>query len=456
MVQDAEGRWWSKHPETGEWHRYNRRTGEWVQARPLTKTAPKRIGRRPLIAALIAATLVGIGSTIALMTAERGGDTTATIVSDFPLQGPGQKENEPLINAVGLALEERDSMAGDVQIKYVSQDDATPRARKWDEAQCEENAQSAAQNKEIVGWIGPGNSGCAKVQIPILNQARLAMVSPAVTHIGLTKPESSPEPDEPEKYYPTGERNFTRVIVADDEQGRAAASWMKQISGVESVYILDDQDTYGKGVADQFEQNAREVGVYILGHESIDLNAPNYRSLMDRIAQLKPDAIYFGGGTQSKAGQLVKDKIAAEMSNEDVIFMGADGIMDQAFLTAAGDAAEDIYVTFPGLPASELSQKGQDFVERYEERFPNSQLAKYTAHAYEAANVLLDAIESAYNADGEVTREGVIRELFATENYDGVLGTWSFDKYGDTTLTQLSGHRVKNGKFEFDEVLDAS
>jgi branched-chain amino acid transport system substrate-binding protein len=76
-----------------------------------------------------------------------------------------------------------------------------------------------------------------------------------------------------------------------------------------------------------------------------------------------------------------------------------------------------------------------------------------TAYGYEAANVLLDAIENAYNTDGEVTREGVLRELFATQNYEGVLGTWSFDQNGDTTLTELSGNRVQNREFEFTRVL---
>jgi branched-chain amino acid transport system substrate-binding protein len=449
----VEGRIFEQNPAAGT----KVQQGSSVSIRISSGPEKKKTGKRLLVAGFIAAALVvGIGYTIANLMAEASGTPTATIVSDFPLQGPGQKENEPLVNAIKLALEERDYMAGDVQIEYTSQDDATPRARKWDEAKCEKNAESAAQKEEIVGWIGPGNSGCAKVQIPILNQAGLAMVSPAATHIGLTKPDSSPDPDEPKKYYPTDKRNFTRVIVADDEQGSAAANWMKHVSGVESVFILDDNDIYGKGVADQFEYSARELGIRIVDHQSIDLDATNYRSLMDQIAQLNPDAIYFGGGTQSKAGQLVKDKTAAGMSNEDVIFMGADGIMDQAFLTAAGDEAESIYVTFPGLPASELPQKGQEFVERYEERFPDSGYAKYTAHAYEAANVLLEAIDKAYQADGRVTRGGVARQLFATENYDGVLGTWSFDEYGDTTLTKVSGHRVKNGAFDFDRTLDTS
>jgi branched-chain amino acid transport system substrate-binding protein len=193
-----------------------------------------------------------------------------------------------------------------------------------------------------------------------------------------------------------------------------------------------------------------------LGRESIDGNAANYRSLMTQIAQTQPDAIYFGGITQNNAGQLVSDKVGVGMNNSDVLFMGPDGILEEEFLSAAGDAAEGIYITFSGLPASELGSAGQEFVSSYEQRFPDSSIEAYTAYGYEAANVMLDAIGRAYDADGEVTREGVVRELFTTQDYNGILGTWSFDADGDTTLTQLSGNRVENGKFEFDRVIDVS
>ncbi len=405
--------------------------------------------------------LAALGVAAALLVAgcggggeEKGGGEsgpTATIVSDLPLQGSARARQETIANAITLALEERGYMAGDVQIEYISQDDATAQAGKWDEAQCAENAQSAAQNEEIVGWIGPYNSGCAAIEIPILNQANLPMVSHGNTAVGLTKP--SGEPGEPERYYPTGQRNYTRVIVADDKQAQAAAAWMRD-EGIQSVYILDDRETFGVGIADQLQQSAEEVGILVLGREGIDGNAANYRSLMAQIAQLNPDAIYFAGITDNNAGQIVIDKVGAGMSNEDVMFMGSEGILEEAFIEAAGGAAEGSYLTFSGLPASELPGTGQEFVQRYQERFPDSEIDALTAYGYEAANVLLDAIERAYSADGDVTREGVLREVFATRNYNGVLGTWSFDENGDTTLTELSGQRVRNGEFELDRIID--
>jgi branched-chain amino acid transport system substrate-binding protein len=379
---------------------------------------------------------------------EGGGAPTVKLVSDLPLQGSSRIETVSMVNAIKLALEQRNYKAGDIKIEYESMDDATAQAGQWDEAKCAENAQKAAQDEEVVGWIGPFNSGCAAVEIPILNEAQLGMISPANTYIGLTKP--SPDPSEPEKYYPTGERNYSRVIVADDKQGAAGAKLMEQ-QGFESVYILDDKETYGKGLADEVQKYAEEIGIEILGREGIDGSAPNYRSLMNKIKQTDPDAIYFGGIIENNAGQLVKDKVGAGMSNDDVAFIGPDGIYIDTFISQGGTAAERSYVTFGGLPPSQLSAEGQEFVEQFEKKY--GEVHAYTAYAYEAANVMLEAIERA-GEDGEVDREEVVQEIFATKDYEGVLGTWGFDEDGDTTLTELSVVRVVNGEFELDRILD--
>ena len=269
-----------------------------------------------------------------------------------------------MVNAIELALEERNGKAGDITIEYESLDDATAQAGQWDAAKCAENAQSAAQDEEIIGWIGPFNSGCAAVEIPILNEAGLAMISPANTYTGLTKP--TPDESEPDKYYPTGQRNYARVIVTDVQQGQAGAPSIAD-EGVESVYILDDRETYGKGVADEFQTAAEDLGMEIIGREGIDGSAPNYRSLMNKIAAADPDAIYFGGIIENNAAQLIKDKVGAGMSNEEVLFIGPDGIFVDELITQGGDAVEGIYTTFGGIPPEELGAAGQEFIDKYEQ-----------------------------------------------------------------------------------------
>jgi branched-chain amino acid transport system substrate-binding protein len=407
-----------------------------------------------LLAAVVLALLVGCGG--AGGGREGGGEkgSTAKIVSDFPRQGANRFQTTTMVNAIKLAIGQRDGKAGNVTIEYESLDDATAQTGQWDAAKCAENAQKAAQDEEIIGWIGPFNSGCAAVQIPILNEAHLGMISPSNTYVGLTRPGG--KPDEPEKYYPTGERNYARVIVTDDKQGQAGAKLMQE-EGWESVYILDDKETYGKGIADQLQQSAEDLGIEILGREGIDGSAANYGSLMNKIAQTDPDAIYFGGIIENDADQLVKDKVGAGMSNEEVAFIVPAGVYVDTYLSQGGDAAEGTWVTFGGLPEGELSAEGQEFVKTYQQKY-DDEIQPYTPYAYEAANVMLDAIERASEeAGGDVPdRQAVLEQIFATEDYKGVLGTWSFDEDGDTTLTELSILKVEGGEFQLDRTLSVA
>jgi len=161
-----------------------------------------------------------------------------------------------MVNGIKQALAETDSKAcdGKIKIEYEVLDDATATAGKWDPSQVTSNANKVAADGSVVAAIGHYNSGAAKLSIPVLNQANVVMVSPANTYPGLTKPGKG-EPKEPNIYYPTGTRNFTRVVPADDLQGAVAANWAKSL-GVQKVYILDDQELYGKGIAEELKSSA--------------------------------------------------------------------------------------------------------------------------------------------------------------------------------------------------------
>jgi branched-chain amino acid transport system substrate-binding protein len=403
-----------------------------------------------LLAALL---MVGCGGASGGGGGDSGGGESIKIVSDLPMQGANRAQTTTMVNAIKLAIQQRDGEVAGLKIDYEALDDATAQAGQWDPAKCAENAQKAAQDEAVIGWIGPFNSGCAATQIPTLNEAGLAMVSPANTYTGLTKP--TPDPSEPDKYYPTGERNYARVIVTDVQQGQAAATFL-QDEGFESVYILDDKETYGKGVADEFQKAAEDLGIEIVGREGIDGSASNYRSLMNKIADADADAIYFGGIIENNAAQIIKDKVGAGMSNEDVAFIGPDGIFVDALLSQGGDSVEGIYVTFGGIPPQELGQEGQDFIDAYNKKYDDD-VQPYTAYAYEAANVMLDAIERAADEAGGVPeRQAVVEQVFATEDFEGVLGTWSFDDEGDTSLTELSVQTVDGGEFTLDRVIDVA
>ena len=190
-----------------------------------------------------------------------GDPNTVKIVSMLPMTGSALGQAQTMVNGIKQALAETDSKAcdGKIKIEYEVLDDATAAAGKWDPSQVTSNANKVAADGSVVAAIGHYNSGAAKLSIPVLNQANVAMVSPATTYPGLTKPGKG-EPKEPNVYYPTGTRNFTRVVPADDLQGAVAGNWAKSL-GVQKVYILDDQELYGKGIADVFEATAKKLGI---------------------------------------------------------------------------------------------------------------------------------------------------------------------------------------------------
>lgn len=373
---------------------------------------------------------------------------TVKIISSLPMTGSALGQNQTIVNGINQALEESKSTAcnGKLKIEYQPLDDATAAAGQWDSAQETSNANKAIADKNVVAYIGTYNSGAAKLSIPILNNADLAMVSPAATYPGLTKPGKGTA-NEPNVYYPKSKRNFSRVVPADDLQGVAAANWAKSL-GVKKVYILDDQQLYGKGLADIFDASSKKQGIAVLGHEGIDAKASDYKALMTKIKALGPDLIYFGGINQNNAGQLIKDMRNVGMTADKVKFMGPDGIFEKALIDAAGKDAEGVYATFGGLPAKELTGAGKTWYENYKKKY-NSEPEAYASYGYESAKVVVDAINKVCKNDRAAIRDAIM----GTKNHNGVLGTWSFDANGDTSLTKLSGNIVKNGKWEFVSVL---
>ena len=373
-----------------------------------------------------------------------GDPNTVKIISMLPMTGSALGQSQTMVNGIQQALAETDSKAcdGKIQIQYEVYDDATAAAGKWDPAQVTSNSNKAVADGSVVAVIGHFNSGAAKLSIPVLNQANIVMISPANTYPGLTKPGKG-EAKEPNVYYPAGTRNFSRVVPADDLQGAVAGNWAKSL-GVQKVYILDDQELYGKGIADVFEATAKKVGIQVLGREGIDVKASDYKALMNKIKALNPDLIYFGGTTQNNAGQIIKDMRNVGMTPDAVKFMGPDGIKEQALIDAAGKDAEAVYATFGGLPPQGLTGAGAKWYESYKAKY-NAEPEAYTAYAYEAAKVAIGAINKVCKNDRGAIREAVM----ATKDFNGVLGTWSFDPNGDTSLTTMSGNVVKGGKWEF-------
>lgn len=374
--------------------------------------------------------------------------TKVKIVSSLPMTGPSLAQTQTIVNAIKMALEEVNGKVGNVTVEYQPLDDATPATQKWDGAQEAENARKAVGDASVVAYIGTFNSGAAQVSIPILCAANLGMVSPANTYPGLTKAGKG-TPDEPGKYYPNGcKRNYSRVVPADDIQGAAGAKWMKDL-GAKKVFIAHDNELYGKGLADVFREAAKKQGLTEVGYEAAP-KADNYRALANKIKESGADFVYYGGIEDNNPHLLVRDlKDVAP----NVKFMGPDGTATTNFLKSAGAAVEGAYFTFGGIPPSEYTGKAKEWATAYQKKY-NGQPEVYAIYGYEAAKVVLKAIEK---AGAKATDRATVRDnIMGTKDFEGVLGQkWSFSPEGDTSITTMAGMQAAGGQFKFVKLLSA-
>ena len=375
-----------------------------------------------------------------------GGATTSKtvkILSSLPMTGASRTQTVEIVNSIQMAI--ADTKINNVTVQFEALDDATAAKGSWDAAQEAENARKAINDKSVVAYIGTYNSGAAKVSIPLLNQAGLVMVSPANTYQGLTKPGKG-EANEPNTYFPNGKRNYARVVPADDLQGAVGAVWTKDLGG-KNVYIIHDTELYGKGIADVFRAKAKEIGLTEKGYEGAQ-KADNYRALANKIKDSGADFVYYGGIVDNNPAVLAKDLKAVAPT---IKFMGPDGINCSEFLKQAGPAGEGVYSTFGGVPPEKYTGKSADWLKAYDAKYQNKSPNAYAIYGYEAAKVVLAAIAKA--GDKADDRATVLANVMGTKDYEGVLGKWSFDANGDTTLTQFSGSVGKAGAWAFEKEL---
>ena len=376
-----------------------------------------------------------------------GGTPDAIIASDLPLQGANRPLTTEMAKAVAFVLEQHDWKAGGKTIGFQSCDDSTAQAGSWDSAKCTANARNYANNSSLLAVIGTFNSGCAKLEIPIANNSSdgpLLYVSPANTYPGLTISGPGTEAGEPDSYYPTGKRNYARVVWNDQFQGAADAQFAKD-QGFKKVYVLTDKETYGLGIATLFQQYAKKLGIATVpgSPQAWDKNASSYDAIATKIKASGADAIFLGGIICNNGGKLIKDLRAGVGSN--VVIFAPDGFtpIDEATVKTAGQASEGMFITQPGIPSDQLKGAGQDFVEKFGQKI-GKQPNPYTNYAAQAAEVALTAIDKA-----SAERDKVAEQVFGLDVKDGILGDFKIDDNGDTTLGTVGVWQVKGQKGTF-------
>jgi branched-chain amino acid transport system substrate-binding protein len=371
--------------------------------------------RRITALAVAAITILGGAACSKSNSGSSSAGKTLIVGVDLPFQGASKDTSEATYNAMQLYLDSVGSKAGNYKVQLKKYDDSTAAAGKWDDATCTANANAHVSNANEVAVMGTYNSGCAKLEVPILNQdptGPLLMISHANTNPGLTK---AWDANEPAKYYPSGKRNYARVITTDDYQGTAAARFAAKDLSIKSVYVLNDQETYGQGVAKAFADEAKKQGITVLGTQGWDGKQPNYTALFTSIKATNPDAVYLGGIYDNNGGQLVKDKVKVLGDNKKVKLIGPDGFTGYPDFDKLAEG-EGTYLTFAGKDQSELESAGgkaAEILNSYKTKYGSAPPSSYVLYGVQALQVILKAIEM---SDG--TRKGVTNSVFGGSGID--------------------------------------
>jgi branched-chain amino acid transport system substrate-binding protein len=379
-----------------------------------------------------------------------GGESSpdVLVVSDLPLQGGSRFASVQMEQAIEYVLRQRGFRAGPYGVAYQSCDDSLASTGLFDPDKCAANARAYAANRRVVAVIGTLNSGCAVAAIPVLNEAEggpLAMISPANSLPGLTRQSLDAPPNVEQELYPTGTRNYVRVYATDDMQAAGLVTLARDELGAGRIFVVHDGDAYGEIVAAYARVAVERAGLELVGSARWDPQADGYDQLVDDVAAVRPEAVIVSGLLDSNGAAVVS--ALREALGADVPILVPDGFTPLSlFVEQAGDAAKGVYVSTIGLPDLELAAlsnalpaEGVRFVRGFAATQPGG-VDLFAVYAAQAAEVLLDAIA---RSDG--SRGSVIRELFATRVEGGILGSFTFDANGDTSLNPVSIYRVAEG-----------
>jgi branched-chain amino acid transport system substrate-binding protein len=380
---------------------------------------------------------------------------SVNVYSSLPLQGAQRLQTLAMVNGIKLALEQAGGKAGDIKVNYTSLDDSTAQAGTWTPEATSANARRVAQDDAAVAYIGEFNSGASAISMPLLNEIPIAQVSPANTAVGLTSDEPGADEGEPDKYYPSGERHYLRIVPKDTIQGAALATVMDE-DGCRTVGILNDKEVYGAGLARNIESSARELGLEVATNEGIDPKAPNFRSQASSLESMGVDCFVFAGVTPNGAVQLYKDVSAAI---PDAKLYGPDGVSNPEFFVPdeggiPADVAAKVKVTVATLSPDQYPPEGQRFFDEYKQTYDVTSVDPYAIYGYEAMKLVLDTCERL--GPDCTDRDALIDALFETKGRESVLGTYDIDENGDTTITDYGVYGVEDGELVFDQTIKAA
>jgi branched-chain amino acid transport system substrate-binding protein len=370
-----------------------------------------------------------------------------TIYSSLPLVGALRPQAADTVRGERLALEQSGGRAGAFTIRFVSLNDGTRRAGSWVPERVVANARRATGDPTTIAYLGEFNSGASAISIPMLNELGILEISPSNAYVGLTRDEEA-EPGEPEKYYPTGVRTFGRIAPPDHLQAAAIAALL-QAEGVKRVFLVDDFEVYGHGMADMVRRRLAARGIALAGRDHVVHRARNAGAIARAVRRSRADAMFYGGIAENGAARLWR---AVHRRNPRLALFGPEGVTDRAFTRRLSrGAARRTLITNPTLDPAAYPPAAQAFYTAFRARF-GKEPEPYAIYGYEAMSLALDAIRRGGN-----DRRAVVDAFRATRDRDSVLGRYSIDPNGDTTLSTYGVLRVgRRGRLIYDRTIDSA
>jgi len=407
---------------------------------------------------LLLATLAacGAGTTTGTNTTTTG-STTIKIASDLPVSGKDTSSGKPAENGVHLAVDNanKNHTIPGYTLVFVPKDDVGP-AGIHDPSVGAQNVRALIGDALVAGIVGPFNSNVAKAEMPITNQASLAQISPANTNPCLTKEGAdvgcTGANDLVPTLRPSGKVNYFRIATTDDHQGPANADYLYKTLSLKKVYVIDDAETYGIGIADAFSKEWQKLGGAVLGRSSEPGSTTSYVSLLTQIATKHPDAIYFGG-LDSTGGILIRQQMEQVPALKNLPFAGGDGIVTSTFSKTIGlNKAGPIYGTLATIDEAQVPS-AQTFLNQYNSVYGAANLGGYSAAGYDCANILIQAIKKALDSGAHTPKDSsdatgakafraAVISAVQGIDFNGVLGHQAFDQNGDTTNRVITIYKV--------------
>ena len=372
------------------------------------------------------------------------GKPDALIVSDLPLRGDSAERSRQQVEAIRLVLAQRGWKAGSTTVGFISCDDSIAKTGLWDEATCRANAAAYAANPKVLGVIGTYNSGCAALEVPILNRASVAMISPGNTDICLTESSPSCTSGQPQSLYPSGTRNYARVVPNDAFQGAALAQFAAG-QGIKQPYILyAADDPTSTGQAQDFRRAAKSIGLKEAGFETWDPKAKSYSKLFGKVKGSGADGVVLAGLIEQNGAGVIRDKVAVLGPNSKLPLIAFDGFSQQTTIDDAGSASAGMFASVPGSAPESLPPKGLALVSSLKKEVNGQPIEQFAPYAGEAAAVMLDSI-----AKGGANRAGTVRAIFATKGGSGILHKYDIDPSGDPSVGPVTVLRAASSFVPF-------